>query len=173
MEPLDIFSVRDLRTRSGDLLRDAELGQLSLITKHGRPAILAVPFDRRLLDQGVHRALALSLYEGQHLTLAQAAKVAGLSLDGFIDLLGALGVAAVDYPPRGARGGAGHRAVTAVVVADAGPLIGLARIDRLSVLASISEAPRRIAWLVDSSSASLPASRQCRQRQLPQLRLRL
>jgi predicted HTH domain antitoxin len=90
---------RDLRTRSGDLLRNAELGQLSLITKHGRPAILAVPFDGRLLDQGVHRALALRLFEGRHLTLAQAAKVAGLSLDRFIDLLGTLGVAAVDYPP--------------------------------------------------------------------------
>jgi antitoxin (DNA-binding transcriptional repressor) of toxin-antitoxin stability system len=41
VETLDVFSVRDLRTRSGDLLRDAELGQLALITKHGRPAILA------------------------------------------------------------------------------------------------------------------------------------
>jgi prevent-host-death family protein len=98
METLDVFSVRDLRTRSSDLLKDAELGQISLITKHGRPAILALPFDRRLLDQGVHRALALSLYESRQLTLAQAAKVAGLSLDGFIDVLGALGVAAVDYP---------------------------------------------------------------------------
>ena len=75
METFDVFSVRDLRTRSGDLLKDAELGQLSLITKHGRPAILAVPFDRRLLDQGVHRALALSLFESRQLTLAQAAKV--------------------------------------------------------------------------------------------------
>ncbi|TVQ89164.1 MAG: type II toxin-antitoxin system prevent-host-death family antitoxin [Chromatiaceae bacterium] len=98
METLDVFSVRDLRTRSGDLLRDAERGQLALITKHGRPAILAVPFDRRLLDQGVHRALALTLFENRQLTLAQAAKVAGLSLDGFIDLLGSLGLAAVDYP---------------------------------------------------------------------------
>lgn len=98
METLDIFSVRDLRTRSGDLLKDAELGQMSLITKHGRPAILALPFDRRLLDQGVHRALALRLFEGRQLTLAQAAKVAGLSLDGFIDLLGSLGLVAVDYP---------------------------------------------------------------------------
>ncbi len=80
-------------------MKDAELGQLSLITKHGRPAILAVPFDRRLLDQGVHRALALSLFEARQLTLGQAAKVAGLSLDGFIDLLGSLGLAAVDYPP--------------------------------------------------------------------------
>jgi prevent-host-death family protein len=93
-----VFSVRDLRIRSGDLLKDAELGQLAIITKHGRPAILAVPFDRRLLDQGVHRALALSLFESRQLTLAQAARLAGLSLDGFIDLLGPLGLAAVDYP---------------------------------------------------------------------------
>ena len=86
METLDVFSIRDLRTRSGDLLHDAALGQLSLITKHGRPAILAVPFDQRLLEQGVHRALALRLFEDRHLTLAQAAKVAGLTLDGFLDL---------------------------------------------------------------------------------------
>ena len=99
METLDVFSIRDLRTRSGDLLHDAALGQLSLITKHGRPAILAVPFDQRLLEQGVHRALALRLFEDRHLTLAQAAKVAGLTLDGFLDLLGTLGLAAVDYPP--------------------------------------------------------------------------
>jgi len=99
METLDVFSVRDLRTRSGDLLRDAELGQIALITKHGRPAILAVPFDRQLLDLGVHRTLALKLYEGQHLTMAQAAKLAGMPLDAFIDLLGAVGLAAVDYPP--------------------------------------------------------------------------
>ena len=51
MLPLDVFSVRDLRNRSGDLLRDAEAGRISLITKHGRPVILAVPFDERLLGQ--------------------------------------------------------------------------------------------------------------------------
>jgi predicted HTH domain antitoxin len=32
--------------------------------------------------------------------LRQAAKVAGLSLDGFMDVLGAIGVAAVDYPAK-------------------------------------------------------------------------
>jgi antitoxin (DNA-binding transcriptional repressor) of toxin-antitoxin stability system len=99
METLDISSVRDLRTRSGDLLKDAELGQMAVITKYGRPAILAVPFDRQLLDLGVHRALALKLYEGRNLTMAQAAKVAGMPLDEFIDLLGTVGLAAVDYPP--------------------------------------------------------------------------
>ncbi len=98
METLDVFSVRELRTRTGELLKDAEVGRMSLITKHDRPAILALPFNQRLLDQGVHRTLAVSLFETGRLTLTQAARVAGLNLDGFIDLLGELGMAAVDYP---------------------------------------------------------------------------
>lgn len=99
IEPLDVFTMRDLRQRSGDLLRDAAAGRLALITKDGRPALLAVPFDERLLSLGVHRSLALSLFEGGQLTLSQAAKVAGLTLDAFLDLLGEAGIAAVDYPP--------------------------------------------------------------------------
>lgn len=99
MDPVDVFTVRELRQRSGELLKDAEEGRLALITKHGRPALLAVPFDERLLDVGVHRALALHLFEKGQLTLSQAAKVAGLTLATFIDLLGEIGVAAVDYSP--------------------------------------------------------------------------
>lgn len=93
------FSVRDLRQRSAELLRNAEDGQLAVVTKHGRPTILAVPFDDRLLDVGVHRALALRLFEQSHLTLAQAARVADLSVEEFMGLLDRSGVAAVDYPP--------------------------------------------------------------------------
>jgi len=99
LEPLDIFSVRDLRQRSGDLLREAEEGRLTLITKHGRPAILALPFDERLLAYGVNRALALHLFEAHQVSLAQAAKIANLSMEDFIELLGQAGVAAVDYDP--------------------------------------------------------------------------
>ncbi|MYE23559.1 MAG: type II toxin-antitoxin system prevent-host-death family antitoxin [Gammaproteobacteria bacterium] len=93
------FSVRDLRQRSAELLRNAEDGHLAVITKHGRPTILAVPFDDRLLDVGVHRALALWLFEQSQLTLAQAAKVADLSVEDFMGLLRQAGVVAVDYPP--------------------------------------------------------------------------
>ena len=93
------FSVRDLRQRSSELLRNAEDGRIAVVTKHGRPTILAVPFDDRLLDVGVHRALALHLFEQTHLTLAQAAKVADLGVEEFVDLLDQSGVAAVDYPP--------------------------------------------------------------------------
>jgi prevent-host-death family protein len=95
----EVFSVGDLRNRSGDLLRDAEAGRLSIITKHGRPAILAVPFGERLLEQGVARSVAISLFESGQTTLAQSAKMADLVLEAFIELLGSLGIPAVDYPP--------------------------------------------------------------------------
>ena len=99
MQPLDVFTVRDLRQRSGELLHEAEEGRLTLITKHGRPAILALPFDERLLAHGVNRALALHLFEAHHMSLAQAAKIATLSLEDFIELLGQAGIPAVDYDP--------------------------------------------------------------------------
>jgi prevent-host-death family protein len=96
-EPFEVFSVRDLRNRASDLIRDAEKGRLAIITKHGRPAILAVPFDERLLSHGVHRALALHLFEAGHVTLVQAARLAGLAAELFIELLAQAGVPAVSY----------------------------------------------------------------------------
>ena len=98
MEHIDVFTARDLRNRSGELLMDAEAGQISLITKHGKPAILAIPFDERLLEQGVHRAMALHLFESNQLTMVQAAKIAKLSLEEFIVILGEMEIPAVDYP---------------------------------------------------------------------------
>lgn len=98
MEPLDVFTARDLRQRSGALFRDAEQGRLALITKHGRPALLAIPFDERLLTHGVHRAVALSLFEAHQVSLRQGAKLAGMTLEEFLELLGEVGIPAVDYP---------------------------------------------------------------------------
>ena len=98
MDSVATFSVRDLRQRSAELLRTAEEGRLAIVTKHGRPTILAVPFDHRLLDVGVHRVLAMRLFEQRHLTLAQAAKVADLDVEDFIELLEHYGAAAVSYP---------------------------------------------------------------------------
>ena len=68
-----------------------------LITRHGRPSILAVPFDDRLLELGVHRALALHLFERRQATLTRAAKVAGVTAEEFVSLLGKAGIPAVDY----------------------------------------------------------------------------
>ena len=94
-----LFSVRDVRQRTDELCKDAEDGRLTFITRHGRPVVLAIPFDGRLLDLGVHRALALRLFEQRHLTLVQAARLADMVPEDFVVLLGVAGIPAVDYPP--------------------------------------------------------------------------
>jgi prevent-host-death family protein len=92
------FSARELRNSSGALLREAEAGRLSIITKHGRPAAVAVPFEGALLEVGVHIHLAVRLFEQRLITLAQAAKLAGKSIEEFLDVLKACDVDVVDYP---------------------------------------------------------------------------
>lgn len=99
MGKMDVFTVRDLRERTGQLLQDAEEGRLSLVTKHGRPAFIAVPFDERLVALGLQKALATRLFQEGVLSLSQAARVAGTPLEDFLDILQAAGVPAVDYPP--------------------------------------------------------------------------
>ena len=42
--------------------------------------------------------LALRLFEKRHLTLVQAARLAGLSAEEFLALLGEAGIPAADYP---------------------------------------------------------------------------
>jgi predicted HTH domain antitoxin len=99
MEPLDVFTAQDLARRPEDLFRDAEQGRLALITKDGRPAMVAVPFDERLLSLGVHRAMAVHLFESGQVTLSQSARIAGEPLVDFIEILGRLGIPVIDYPP--------------------------------------------------------------------------
>lgn len=98
MSDVDVFSARDLRNNTGQLIRDAENGRLSLITKRGVPMILAVPFDSLLLNLGVNRSLALHLFEKKLVTLSQAAKIAQLSIDEFLEVLKETEINVVDYP---------------------------------------------------------------------------
>ena len=81
---MDTFSVRDLRERTGELIHDAEAGKLSLVTKHGRPVFLAIPFTEDLIEFGLRPVLAVHLYKEGVLTLAKAAKLSGESLESFI-----------------------------------------------------------------------------------------
>ena len=99
MQSIEVFSVRDLRLRSSELVRDAEAGQISIITKRGKPAVLALPFGSRLLNLGVDKDLALALFERRLVTLAKAAKLAGVTQDAFMDLVANAGLVAVDYAP--------------------------------------------------------------------------
>ncbi len=98
MQSFTTYTARELRNLSGEVTRRAEQGELGLITKHGKPIMLTLPFDEVVLSLGVHRSLALQLFDAGQLTLAQAAKLADMPLEKFISLLGEVGINAVDYP---------------------------------------------------------------------------
>jgi len=98
MQVVDVFTAKDLRNRSNELLEGTAAGNIAVITKHGKPALLAIPFDSKLLNYGAHQAMALQLFSSGHYTLQQAASLCDMALENFINLLGECGIDAVDYP---------------------------------------------------------------------------
>lgn len=96
---MQTFTIRELRERSGDLSREAEEGRLALVTRHGHPLFVSVPFTDQLLEAGVHTALAVRLFKGGELSQGRAAKLARMSLPQFLEHLSAQGIAIVDYDP--------------------------------------------------------------------------
>ncbi|SBT08643.1 conserved hypothetical protein [Candidatus Accumulibacter aalborgensis] len=92
---MQTFTVRDLRERTGELIRGAEDGELSIVTKHGTPVFIAVPFDEKVLHKGVLAALAVKLFDDEAITLRQAAKIAGMLLGEFMEFCSAQGVSVV------------------------------------------------------------------------------
>ncbi len=93
------FNIRDLRQRTGELVRGAESGDLAVVTKHGRPVFVAVPMNQHLLEAGVYEALAVKLYADGVLSLSKAARFANSPVEKFLETLAAAGVDAVSYPP--------------------------------------------------------------------------
>ncbi len=103
---MQTFTIRDLRDRTGEIVRDAEAGTLSVVTKHGQPVFVAVPFDENLLKNGVNLALAVHLFDEESISLGKAARLGGLECGG---VHGSSGATA--YSGRTASiGGTGERA---------------------------------------------------------------
>lgn len=96
---MNTFSIRDLRERTGELVRTAEEGGLSVVTKHGQPVFVAVPFDDAMLANGVAAGMAIKLYKEHVVSLGRAARIAGMSLQAFMSCLGTMGIPVVDYEP--------------------------------------------------------------------------
>ena len=101
---MDTFTIRDLRERTGDLVHDAEAGRLSVVTKHGRPVFVAVPFDENVVKSGVNIALAVKLFQEGVLSAAKAARFAGFKVADFAAYLTKLGIPVVDYAPEELEG---------------------------------------------------------------------
>jgi predicted HTH domain antitoxin len=91
------FSIRDLRERTGDISRAAEEGELSLVTRHGHPLFISVPFNQRVVENGVYLALAENLFKSGELSLGKAAKLGNMSKVEFGEHVSRLGIPLVNY----------------------------------------------------------------------------
>jgi prevent-host-death family protein len=96
---MQTFNIRDLSQHTRELVRDAEAGNLSVVTNHGRPVFVALPMSQHLLETGVFEALALKLYTDGVLSLSRAADVAGQPVERFLESLASEGIDAVSYAP--------------------------------------------------------------------------
>ena len=96
---MEMFGIRDLRERSGDLTRAAEAGKMVVLTKRDRPLMVGTPFSENLLKEGISINIAVHLFSQGVISLGKAARLAELPLETFIQKLGHLGVPVVDYDP--------------------------------------------------------------------------
>jgi predicted HTH domain antitoxin len=94
---METFSIRDLRERTGDFIRNAENGKLSVVAKHGHPVFLAVPISELMLTSGFNVSLAVKMFDEGALTLGKAAKFADMSHEAFMDLLGSMAIPVIRY----------------------------------------------------------------------------
>lgn len=70
--------LRDLREKTGELIRDSESGLLSVITEHGRPDFVAVPCNELVNHEGIALALAVRLFQVADSTLGKVVRLAGM-----------------------------------------------------------------------------------------------
>lgn len=77
-------------------MRNAESGAYSVVSKHGKPLFVALPFDDALLTSGVSVALADKMVLQGELSVAAGAKLAGMSYARYLQHLGAMGYSVLD-----------------------------------------------------------------------------
>jgi predicted HTH domain antitoxin len=88
---VNTYTSREIREN-----RFLEDDAISIVTSHGKPVKIAIPFDSRALHDGVEKSIALHLVENHILTQAKAAKIAGLSLSEFLLLMAKYQISAAD-----------------------------------------------------------------------------
>ena len=79
---VNTYSARELR--DSNFLAD---NSLSIITSHGKPVKVTIPFNDMMFSEGVARSLALNLVENNLITQRQGAKMCNMSLESFLALM--------------------------------------------------------------------------------------
>ena len=92
------FSVRQLKSNPSTVLRAAEADAMAVVTSHQEPTALVVALDRLGLPDtaAVRSGLALSLFQAGSLSVGSAARIAGMPLPRFLEILASLRIPVAD-----------------------------------------------------------------------------
>jgi predicted HTH domain antitoxin len=92
------FSVRQLTSHPSTVLRAAEADAMAVVTSHQEPTALVVALDRLGLPDtaAVRSGLALSLFQAGFLSVGSAARIAGMPLPRFLEILASLRIPVAD-----------------------------------------------------------------------------
>jgi predicted HTH domain antitoxin len=83
------LTTEELQRRPGQLLEDADRGELAVVTRDGEPLLLVVPLRRKGLEQpDVRLELAVRPFHHEQISIGVAARIAGVSMAELMDDLG-------------------------------------------------------------------------------------
>ena len=94
---METFTIGELSGRASELVHTVEAGHLALVTNNGQPFGIVVPFEEKLLSEGVSITLAIDLFREGKVGLSQAGKIAGISSSEMMDILSAHQIPLADY----------------------------------------------------------------------------
>ncbi len=92
-------TLEQLLAQPESLPTNAKRGQAALVVEDGQPIFMAVPMGKGLEAREVRLELALGLFDREQVSIAIAARIAGLSISEMIDELGRRQIPVVRYSP--------------------------------------------------------------------------
>jgi len=96
---MESLGIRALRENPGKLTKNAQAGKCTLLTNRNKVLAITIPFDETLIQQGLKIKLAAMLFDDNAITLVNAAKIAELPVETFIEKLGVMGIAVIRQAP--------------------------------------------------------------------------
>lgn len=94
---MQVIGIKELQTNPSKLTKAFQDNDYLLITKHGQPLGLALPFNEGIMEQGLLPWFAIKGFQSGDLSLGQLSKTLGKTQHETIKLLGLLGIPVADY----------------------------------------------------------------------------
>lgn len=94
---MQVIGIKELQTNPGKLTKTFSKDDYALITKHGKPVGLALPFSDDVMDHGLKPWYALKGFQNGDLSFGQLSKVLDKNHHETMKLLGFLGIPIADY----------------------------------------------------------------------------